>query len=98
MPSEDLSGLIERLDDDELMALEYACSEKGGWPRELPPYDEDGFRNVITDYRTIEGLGLVREVPEDRRLVGHNWRLHFVGTDKGLAALKARSIQERKGT
>lgn len=68
---------------EQLLCLEYACSPKGGWPRE-----KASPRSwVIRTYRALERRGLIVEMPHDAK----DGRRHFVATDAGRAAL-AREV------
>lgn len=61
------------------LALEYACSPNGGWPRAIA--NERSW--VIRSYRALQRRGLIVEVPADAK----DGRLHFVATEAGHAAL-----------
>lgn len=75
----------EILSEEQITALRYASSDEGGWPRA----EVTDRSNVIVDYRALEQMGLVREIPGDAQSVSGQLRLHFVATEEG------RKMQER---
>lgn len=75
--------------EDQELALSYACSPDGGWPRAKMRM----YAYALRDYRNLAGRGLVREIPEDAKTVNGEVRLHFVATEAGLAAFAKLPVE-----